>query len=126
MYANNHILIDVTVVCPTAPSYLQAASRRTLAAAARAERAKHNKYAELIRHQSATFLAFAVESTGAIGADAQLVYAHIASISEDSMCWAPKDIIEGLKDAVAVAIQRGNALIAAEGCTRTLSALARS
>ena len=116
------VLVDVAVVHPAAPS------RTTVGhdVATRAmEGNKRAKYDHLARLQGASLLAFAVETFGGFGKQAVEIIDLLKAASFSS---APLHFHTSLSTAaaqmLAVALQRGNALVARAGALRARAAAA--
>ena len=107
-------LLDVTVRHSLAPSNLKDSSVRKRKCLETAESEKHNTYNNLAESVGATLVAFAVESTGGLGAEAQkFVKSIIALSARVRAVWAPHDVVHGLYRTVAIGVARGNARIIA-------------
>jgi len=63
----NNTMLDVTVVHPSAPSYLVTAAASELGAATKREKEKIKKYSDLARQESCTFVPIVLETFGAFG-----------------------------------------------------------
>ena len=100
--------IDVGVVHPSAKSY------RTLLPGAVADRygaMKIAKYRTLAEERDGVILPFIVESSGGYGQHALNLLADIRQCAgEHAAIASPKDVVNRFLDAVAIGIQRGNAL----------------
>ena len=66
--SRDECLIDITVVTPTAGSYVSGAAKKPLKALIRSVN-KHAKYDELARAEGCKFFAFVIESYGALAPD---------------------------------------------------------
>ncbi len=118
---NQRFLIDVTVRNPTCPSHLVAASKKSLATAAAAEREKTTKYRDIAKDNDATFVPFAIETYGGIGDEAnKFVITLIAVAKKLQYTWAPSEIVSSIRHSIAVAIQKENACIVFDGLRREL------
>ena len=80
---DERLLIDVTIVRPTAPTHLRnprlKVTKCGLACAAAAERAKHAKYDALCKQRRWKMIPFAMESHGAVGESARRLLFKLAS-----------------------------------------------
>ena len=83
---------------------------------------KTNKYAEITQHQQgARFLPFAIETTGGLGRDARALVEQISLACRDHLTLLTHTTIaRGLRAAIAIAVQRGNALAMQAGRSRAL------
>ena len=119
---NNNVVADVTISCPINPTYVGAASGATLHAAMKAEQRKHAKYDTAARENGFTFYPFAIEVFGGWGPAAAKLLKHIGSMSaavpEHMRSWTHNDIMRGLVESVAVAVQLGNANVIQQGIAR--------
>jgi len=101
--------IDVGIVQPSAKSYRMVS--KPLEIAHRYGRSKVDKYTQLAMDNDAAIMPFILESNGGYGEHAKYVASDIASFaSTQSTAFAPSEIVNDMLDAVAVAVQRGNAL----------------
>ena len=80
---NRHILTDVVVTHPLAPSYFRATGKEHLIKAKHAAAAKCRKYAEVADSQQADFIPFSIESTGGIGKEAADLIDQLCTASRD-------------------------------------------
>ena len=80
---NRHILTDVVVSHPLAPSYFRATGNEHLIKAKHAAAAKCRKYAEVADSQQADFIPFSIESTGGIGKEAADLIDQLCTASRD-------------------------------------------
>ena len=81
--------VDVSVVHPTAASYIPTSSRRILATAAAAERRKDAKYLQRAAAENAEFVPFIVESFGGFGNKARCLCPHWLSALVPIRCQEP-------------------------------------
>jgi len=103
-------LVDVTVVNPLALSNLAVASSAPLATAEKAAKLKLTKYADLAKRSRATFVPFAVETTGGFcKAAVQFVKDVTSAASKLHFSWCPSEEVRGLLPSIAAAVQSGNA-----------------
>jgi len=112
------LFIDVVVCHPSAPSRI---SLDPLASARRAEAAKQSKYADVAQAHGARILGFALETYGAFGECAtdvlQIIRRAIRTQADPS---DRLDVV--LPQQLAVALQKGNALVARMGALRARQA----
>ena len=100
--------IDIGISNPSAVSNR---SHIPLMAADRYAATKLKKYEELAMENYAVVMPFIIESNGAYGMHAKLVASDIGNFANNnSLAFAPADVMKDLLDAVAVATQRGNAM----------------
>ena len=107
-------LVDVTVRHPCSKSRVAVGSRARLAVAEQAEKAKTAYHSDATRapaaRPKATFVAFVLETFGGIGKQACAFVKQVLQLAGDlAYVWAPKELVYGLPQALAVALQRGNA-----------------
>ena len=113
---NVRLLIDVTVVRPTAPTQLRAASAtgphlQPLAAAAAAELQKHRKYDSQCAAHGWTLVPFVLETYGAHGTQARQLLQRMAPHAVDH---SPEAFLAHATAVLSVALQAGNAHVAAQ------------
>ena len=109
---NTVTLADITVRHPTAVSHLSTSASAPLATLKAAEREKTRKYCQMAKENNAKFIPFAVETYGAIGDGARELIRLIANAAYNSSAvYSAKTIEQGLLSAVAIAVQRGNAIV---------------
>ena len=104
LFADQHILVDVTVVHPASPSRT---SRVELAAATAAEAVKTRQYSEMASLNSAKLLAFAVESYGAFGKQAAELVQILRRAADRTLMLTSMSGDYAIQ-ALAVALQKGN------------------
>ena len=110
IFPSRHIITDVVVSHPLAPSHFRQANNSSAATAELAAARKVAKYAKVSQTQHASFMAFAVESTGGMSVGARALMAQIALASNDHLRLDPEQARVGaMQGAVAIAVQRGNA-----------------
>jgi hypothetical protein len=116
---DERLLIDVTIVRPTAPSHLRnprlQVTHRGLACAAAAERAKHAKYDSLCKERGWTMVPFAIEAHGAVGESARQLLHKLATTVDDMSGHA---FVQDAHARLSVALQSANAAIAIGGLQR--------
>ena len=106
-----HILSDVRISHPCCPTHAPDAARHSLATAKKAEAGKIRKYRHTANIQAAQFIPFAVETFGGLGPQAEKLIKQIIITSRDQMIlWPHLQLVEELRGAIAIAIQRGNAM----------------
>ena len=110
-------LVDVTVRHPCAKSRVALGSQARLAVADQAERTKtayHAATTEASRPK-ATFVPFVLETYGGMGKKACVFIAEVLKLAGDlAYVWAPKELVYGLPQSLAVTLQRGNAKAVAD------------
>jgi len=116
---DERLLVDVTVVRPTAPTHLRnarlAVATKGLACAAAAERAKQAKYGALCAERGWKMCAFALESYGALGQSARKLLHTLASKADEVSAAA---FLQHACASLSVALQAANAAIAVGGLQR--------
>jgi len=109
--ANKRIMIDVSISYPAAASYIaQGADRKPRVALTARARAKSRKYAALAELNAFTFIPFVLESIGDLGTEALDFLRLIADDTEE-----PQVFLAYAMKRIAIALQRGNALISRQG-----------
>jgi len=105
-------IIDFTVSHPTATSNVERACQGKLAVTIEAERQKRRKYAALAESHNAIVTPFALETFGAFGDRARDLVKRIAKSSKPELTgYTPHQILYGLSNEVAIALQKSNARI---------------
>jgi hypothetical protein len=123
IFPSRHIITDVCISHPLAPSYLGKAKDLEAATANGAAAVKVRKYVEVSTTQQASFIPFAAESTGGLSPEAIELLKQIALASNDHLRLDPAQARQGaMQAAVAIAIQRGNAMCMFAGMSRALRA----
>jgi len=103
------VYVDVTVVHPTAATYLARATQGPLRAAASAEAAKNRQYLARAEQENAQFFPFAVETYGGFGKLArQLVKLISDPASGASALFSPADIRQAIQRGVHHKLQLRN------------------
>ena len=123
--AGPEVATDVSVVHPGAASYRVAASKRRCAAADGRAKVKHGLYDTPARAQGMTFVPFVVESYRALHREAAAMVKCVAKAAlEEAACdgGAPAVTVRGIRQRVAVALQRGNAWVIQQGERLALAA----
>lgn len=116
-----HLLTDVVVSHPLAPSHVADAAVDHLAIAAAAADGKATKYKDVASTQMAEFIPFSVETTGGIGADAARLIDLLSLASRDYLTLpSHHPFANSILSSVAIAIQRGNALAIQAGYSRAV------
>jgi len=99
--------IDVGIVQPSAVSYR---GKDTLVRTKEYEKEKISKYAELAMENDARIIPFIIESNGGYGEQAGYVLDDIKVFAhEEALAFAQSEVVRDMMDAVAIAVQRGNA-----------------
>jgi len=121
-------LVDVTIRHPGCKTNIaNGSAREQLAAAAKGEAEKKAKYTDMAQTQQASFLPFAVETYGGLGKSARKLIKQIASAAEDQMqMLTEEEIREELRGSVAIAIQKGNAMIMLSAYHKAIGVSART
>jgi hypothetical protein len=110
---NTRLVVDVTVTRPTAKTVLRLRRGVPLAAAAAAEKRKHNSYDDACDRDGATMVPFAVESYGAMGKQAQKLLLKLADALEELSAEA---FLRHASAVVSVALQCAEGQLGARGC----------
>ena len=107
------ILVDVQVVHPTCSSHLQSSAADNPTTIETAERNKKRKYSAMALKQQAKFVPFIVDTFGQLGKDAKELIGVIATAAHNNSnsLYSYKGVKQDLLSAVAVGIQRGNAMV---------------
>ena len=101
--------IDVQVVHPTANSYVNAASKRHLATAGKAEREKDRQYKAKVEQEKAVFFPFVLETFGGWGNRARSFANKLADYALSGCAlWKPSDIRRAIQRGVQDALMVGN------------------
>ena len=119
LLADTNIMIDVGITNPCAPS-------RTSTTALAAAKAKVVEYKKFAAERGAKFFPFILETLGAYGKETANVLKVLAKAVFNSSIDAPRDYLVQCNRVVAVAVQRGNALVARQGAVLSRAAAARS
>jgi hypothetical protein len=111
--AHKTVAIDVSVICPTAASYVRPAARTALAAAHVREAMKLAKYDALCAAHGWRMVPFVMESYGAFGRRAlDFLGTMLAYATEQNQPF----VLKRARQELAVALQRGNAWVALQAC----------
>ena len=106
---------------PLCPSHVTDASHKPLVVAEKAAKGKHRKYDHTARLHHMRLLPFSVESMGGLSAEAEMLVEQIGLACRDHMTLAThSSIARGVRAAVAVAVQRGNAMTVRAGYSRAV------
>src|SRR3984885_9185689 len=117
---HKNYLLDITIEHPTEPSNLNH-SQKLLGQAEVSEKLKINKYDEISQEQHCIFIPFVIETYGGLGKKAQDFLNELSIFAIDhALIKSRFDIVNGLRYAIACAVQRGNALVAADGYANAL------
>jgi hypothetical protein len=110
------LLTDVAVGHALAPGYTDTQSRgqahSSVGVARALQRVKHRKYDEIAEDWGFRLLPLAVETTGGMAPDAEKLVEAMAEASEEQLgLWNADTVSRHVHSLVAIAIQRGNALM---------------
>ena len=120
-----HIISDVCVTHPLAPSWIRKSCKTTGAARSK-QTTKHRKYRETAAQLHAELLPFCVETYGGMAPDAIKLLSAMGDMGEERLAmWPRHAVIRHLLGSVATAVQRGNAVAWLPGCSRALAAIAQ-
>jgi hypothetical protein len=112
VFNNKHLLSDTVVTHSLAPSLIRWSTVRSCRAAEIKAGEKHKKYDTLAAQHHATFLAMSVETCGGFSQDAIDLVKYIARGSKETLnLWPYNHVVLQVISNVAIAIQRGNAMI---------------
>ena len=111
VFHGDHLLSDVQINHPLAPSYVsRVAGGKPMTVARASARLKRNKYERMRRHVGATFIPFVADSFGGLSDDALQLVGRMADAAQQHMqMWQRDQIVRHVLCNVAVAIQRENA-----------------
>ena len=90
------------------------------------EKAKVVEYKKFAEERGAKFFPFIIETLGAYGKETAKVLKVLAKAVFNSNIDSPSDYLVQCNRVVAVAVQRGNALVARQGAVLSRAAAARS
>ena len=108
---NTHILTDIQITNPLCPTHVHGSAQQQLHAAQLSERTKTKKYEETAKQHDAKFVPFIMEATGGMSKSAKQIYEMIILASRDNGTLWPHDIIaRDFRGAIAIAVQRRNAM----------------
>jgi len=117
----HNIITDVVIANPLCPSHRGAAATSPLATAKKGEAYKTHKYASLAKDHHAKFVPFSAEATGGLGKGAHAVIQCIVKASQDRQSYVPPaQVRRQLRWAIAIAIQKGNAMTIRSGWIRAV------
>lgn len=117
-----HQLVDVTIVHPTCRSYLIRA-QHPLAITEKAASNKLTKYSVMGSQLQAKIIPFAIESFGGFSQSAQDFVSTLAHYASNySTLFEKNELIRDFISAIAVAVQKGNALAVINGWRMSASA----
>ena len=120
-FPGQHILTDVVISHPLCPSNIVAASKEHSVVAQQAEQRKRAKYEQIAQQQHARFLPFSLETTGGMGLDVIELIDHISLACRDHLELENHLYISrGVHASVAIAVQKGNALVILGGYSRAV------
>src|SRR6185312_684437 len=111
------VVTDIAVVDTLCPANRPSACKGKLACAEEAKDAKYK--AEVAAIGAGKFFPLAMESTGGMHKGCALAVAEILKQSKHIGNWAPCEVVFGVKRAMAVAVQIGNAKLVLEGLSRS-------
>jgi hypothetical protein len=121
VFHGKQLLSDTVVTHPLAPSMLRWSSRRSCCAAEIKAKDKHKKYDDLAAQHRASFLALSVETCGGFSSDAAELVQRIARGSKETLdLWPYSQVVQHIVRSIAIAIQRGNAMIVLSNYCATL------
>ena len=108
-----HVLTDAVVVHPMAPGYVSKGTSLSVTGAACAhQHKKKQKYMKTAARHEAMLLPFAVETCGGMAPDAVRLLRLIARAGHEQLGMLPaQHIVRQLAGAVAMAVQRGTAMV---------------
>jgi hypothetical protein len=122
VFPGEHILTDVVVSHPLAPSYIERAAGASARVATHWQEAKRNKYKKTAANCEARLLPFAVETFGGLAPDAVTLLKALSRAGEEHLGLWPRDVIvRQLLGSVAVAVQRGNAMAVLSGYCKAVT-----
>jgi hypothetical protein len=124
VFPGEHILTDVVVSHPLAPSYIAKAASAAARVAKYWQETKRNKYEKTAAHHEARLLPFAVETFGGLAPDAVTLLKELSRAGEEHLALWPRDVIvRQLLGSVAVAVQKGNAMAVLSGYSKAVTAV---
>jgi hypothetical protein len=117
----DNIITDVVIANPLCPTHRGSAALTPLATAKKGEAYKTHKYARLAKDHHAKFIPFSAEATGGLGRGAHKVIKSIVQASQDRQSYVPAaQVRRQLRWAIAIAIQKGNAMTIRSGWIRAV------
>ena len=122
VFPGEHILTDVVVTHPLAPSHIERAAGGATKTAMYLEQRKRKRYTKTAAHQEARLLPFAVETCGGLAPDAVTLLKELSRAGEEHLGLWPRDVIvRQLLGSVAVAVQKGNAMAVLSGYSKAVT-----
>jgi hypothetical protein len=116
VFHGHHLLTDVVVVHPLAPSLVSKATGGPTAVAVHRAHHKHKKYDALAARHGASFFAFSVETCGGMAPESMELLQRVARAGQQQLpLWPYRQILQHMLGNVAMAIQRGNAMTVLAG-----------
>jgi hypothetical protein len=107
MMGDKRFLLDVTIIHPTCPTHVKQSN-----AMKTAEDDKTRTYKELAEGHLMEFVPFVVESFGGVAPRARVFLGQLSVFAQRWFGpWSQSEIMEGLEDAIAVAVQSYNGAI---------------
>ena len=86
------------------------------------QQVKHRKYDQTAADQQPEFIPFVVETSGGMAPDAERLLWIIAKAGEEQLgMWPKREVARQLTSAVAIAIQKGNAMTYLAGHSRAMA-----
>ena len=118
VFPGQHVLTDVVVSHPLAPSHIR---KRIGRVAMNAQQYKHRKYKATAAHHHAQLLPFCVETCGAVAPDAVTLLQLISRAGREHLgLWPHEQTMRQVLGAVAAAVQKGNAMAVLAGHSRAM------
>jgi hypothetical protein len=122
VFPGEHVLTDVVVTHPLAPSNIARAAGGAASVAKGWQERKRNKYEKTAAHHEARLLPFAVETFGGLAPDAVTLLKELSRAGEEHLGLWPRDVIvRQLLGSVAVAVQKGNAMAVLSGYSKAVT-----
>jgi hypothetical protein len=122
VFPGEHILTDVVVTHPLAPSNIERAAGGATRIAKYMQERKRKKYTKTAAHQEARLIPFAVETCGGLAPDAVTLLKALSRAGEEHLGLWPRDVIVcQLLGSVAVAVQKGNAMAVLSGYSKAVT-----
>jgi hypothetical protein len=117
------LLVDVSVINPTAQTYVRNAAIIPRSAADHRERAKVNKYATAVDiEEKSVFLPLVWEAFGAVGRQTRALLNQMATVANElRTSRSDRAFVKYASYVLSVALQEGNAFIIKEGLKRAPS-----
>jgi hypothetical protein len=113
LLGNNHSLVDVCVVAPTSPSYVNyQAEPKQLRAAEQRAKEKSRKHSANCSIRDATFYPFVIEAFGGMVKECRTLLSSIIHYASDNIpAYNFKLLQSNLYPYISIALQRGNAIM---------------